>query len=243
MDVESCKRTCWHRSNYKYTPLVAKLIETCYETKIFKLKDLVRLLGISVSYAHYLLKKLKRDLSFKIWALPSYEKLALRVLRCFLQVKSMAYRRLLLETLSQHAFVTYIARCHGSSGKGIWCDFLVPDGKGYDFSFFLESLQNHGIIDAYEIRPVITLRTIVMGFEWYDFSTNLWRFDWQAFLKDMLSKVDSLDSSPFYEFKPSTSNVKFDFYDLFMLHYLEQDALTPLASLALRLRTSPQNFS
>ena len=232
-----------HRSNYYYTPLVAKLIETCYQIRVIKLKDLAKHLGISTSYTHHLIKKLHRDLFFKIWAVPYHERVGLRVLRCLLQVDSATCRQILSELLPRHDFVISVFRYCGSLGKGVYCEFLVPDGKGVELASFLESLQSHGIINSFTIRPVIQLKNIVMGFEWYDFSTNSWRFDWQAFLKEVLSNIDSHEYSQLYELKFSASSAKFDLYDLFILHHLEQEVFTSLTSLAPKLRTSPQNLS
>jgi len=232
-----------HKSNYNYTPLIAKLIETCYQIKVIKLRDLAKYLGISISYTYHLIKKLYKDLFFKIWALPHYERVGLRHLRCFLQVDSAAYRQTLLELLPQHDFVIYVFQYYGSLGKGVYCEFLVPDGKGDELASFLETLQNYGIIDSHAIRPIISLKNIVMGFKWYDFSTNSWRFDWQALLKEILSSINSHECPQFYELESQALSTKFDFYDLFILHHLEQEVFTPLAPLALKLRTSPQNLS
>jgi DNA-binding Lrp family transcriptional regulator len=232
-----------YSSSHEYSPLVAKLIETCYRTPVIKLKEIAEALGISVPYAHELIKRLKRDMYFKIWAVPHHERLRLRLLRCFLQVSSATYHRILLETLSQHDFVAYIAQCFGSLGSGIWCDFLVPEGKDRKLFSFFESLRSHKIIGSYVLHATTSFKNVVMGFEWYDFSTHTWRFDWQALLNDVLSKIDSQEPSYFYDLEPSIPRIKFDFYDLFILHHLEQDVFTPLTSLASKLGTSPQNLS
>jgi len=160
-----------------------------------------------------------------------------------LQAKHVVYRQILLEFFSRCDFVAYSAQYYRGSDKGIYCEFLVPDGWGEYFASFLESLSSHGIIDAYTIRPVITFKNIVMGFEWYDFSTNTWYFNWQTMLKDLLLKIDSHTSPHGYELELLKSKVKFDFYDLCILHHLEQDVFTPLAPLASKLGTSPQNLS
>jgi hypothetical protein len=146
--------------------------------------------------------------------------------------------------LSQHDFVAYVAQCFGDSGKGIWCDFLVPEGKGKDLASFLKSLQDHEIVDAYVISTTISLKNVVMGFEWYDFSTHTWCFNWYALLKDVLSKIDSQNFLHYcYNLEPPTLSTKFDFYDLFILHHLEQEVFTPLTPLASKLGTTPQNLS
>jgi len=235
-----------YKSSYNYTPILAGLIEVCYKREITKLKELAESLDVSVPYAHYLVKKLVKEAFFKIWAIPHYDKLKLRALRCFLFVKSIAHRKLLLDVLSRHDFLVCTAPYYGSTGKGIWCDFLVPDGKGGDFVSFLESLLSYGIIDNYTIHPIIALKNIVMGFEWYNFSTNTWHFNWQSLLKDLFSKIDFYDGrAHFYEYEPeySTLDVMFDFYDLYILHHLEQDVFTSISSLAPKLGTSPQNLS
>ena len=120
---------------------------------------------------------------------------------------------------------------------------MVPDGKGTDFAYFLESLRSDGVVSNYAVRPVLALENVVMGFEWYDFSTNAWIFNWPALLRDVISKIDSREEVPSHEFEPSVSSPKFDFYDLYILHHLEQDVFTPLASLAIKIGTSPQNLS
>lgn len=231
-------------SYYKYTPLIAKLIETCYQVRITKLKELATSLGISIPYAHYLIRKLNRDIFFKIWAFPHYEKVRLCAMRAFLQTKSTALSQILLESLSRHDFVVHIAPCYGSFSKGIYCDLLVPNGKEDDLIAFFKSLSDDGIIDAYEVYSIITLENIVMGFEWYDFSNNAWFFDWQALLEELFSRID-LGERPLL-FADLTSlnikNHKFDFYDLYILHHLEQDVFTSLALLATKLGISPQNL-
>lgn len=241
--MNKLRETHCHRSNYEYTPLLARLIETCYQFRIFKLKDLTKLLDISTSYAHCLVKKLHEDLFFKIWAIPYHEKMGLRVLRCFLQVNSALYRQMLLELLSRHEFIICMFQYRRGLDRGVYCEFLVPNGKEGELKSFFEFLQDHGIIDAHVIHPVIALKNLVMGFEWYDFSTNSWRFEWQNLLKDILSNIDSHRCLQSYELEPSTSTTKFDFYDLVIIHHLEQDALAPLKPLALKLKTSPQNLS
>lgn len=233
-----------YRSNYSYSPLLAKLIEVCYETPIIRLKELAKLLGISTSYVHNLIERLKKDIYFKIWAVPYHDRIKLRLLRCFLQVKSVTHRQLLLEFLSRHDFVAYVAQCFGGSGKGVWCDFLVPEGREKDFVSFLKSLQNYELVNAYVFRTTVSLKNVVMGFEWYDFSTHTWCFNWQALLKDVLSKIDSQKSQHYcYNPEPPILSSKFDFYDLFILHYLEQNVFTPLNSLISKLGTTPQNLS
>jgi len=128
---------------------------------------------------------------FRILAFPSHDRIGLRYLRCFLEARHAASRQILLEVLSRHDFVVYVAQYHGSSAKGIYCEFLVPNNRVNDLTSFLESLLSHGVIDAYTVHP-IALNNIVMGFEWYDFSTNTWHFKWQDLLKDVLLKVDAL---------------------------------------------------
>jgi len=239
------EKHCQHKSNYNYTPLVARLIETCYQARITRLKELATLLGISTSYAHYLIKKLNRDVFFKIWASPHYDNIGLHVMRVFLQARSNTYTQILLESLSRHDFILYIARCYGNLGKGVYCEFLVPSDKECLLLSFLESLADSGIVSAYDVCQVIEFGNIVMGFEWYDYSTNTWLFNWQALFRDVFSKVD-LNKHPLITglaSSPESRTTRFDFYDLCILHYLEQDVFTPLTSLALKLGTSPQNLS
>jgi len=192
---------------------------------------------------HHLVKRLYKDLFFKIWALPCYDKIGLRALRCFLQVESATQRQILSDSLSRHDFVSYMAQYYGSTGKGVYCEFLVPDGKETEFTHFLESLRNDGVVSDYAIRRVLALENVVMGFEWYDFSTNAWIFNWPALLRDVISKIDSCEDVPPHEFELSAPRPKFDLYDLYILHHLEQDVFTPITSLAIKIRTSPQNLS
>jgi len=234
---------CRHRSTYDYTPILAKLIEACYRIRVTELKELADFLGISVSYAHHLIKRLNKDLFFKIWAFPSYDKIGLRALRCLLQVESVTQRQILLDSLSRHDFVSYTAQYYGSAGKGIYCEFLVPDGKGTEFTHFLESLRSDGVVSNYAVRPMLAFENVVMGFEWYDFSTNAWIFNWPALLRDVISKIDSCEDVSSHEFESSAPSPKFDLYDLYILHHLEQDVFTPITSLAIKMGTSPQNLS
>jgi hypothetical protein len=122
---------------------------------------------------------------------------------------------------------------------------LVPNDKECLLLSFLESLADSGIISTYDVCQVIALGNIVMGFEWYDHFTNTWLFNWRALLEDVLSKVD-LNRHPLITGLASSQMSRtpmFDFYDLCILHHLEQDVFTPLTSLALKLGTSPQNLS
>jgi len=192
---------------------------------------------------YHLIKRLNKDLFFKIWALPSYDKIGLRVLCCFLQVESVTQRQLLSDSLSRHDFVFHVAQYYGSTGKGVYCEFLVPDGKETEFTHFLESLRSGGVVSDYVVRPVLALENVVMGFEWYDFSTNAWIFNWPALLRDVISKIDSCEDVSPHEFEPSAPRPKFDLYDLYILHHLGQDVFTPITSLAIKIRTSPQNLS
>jgi hypothetical protein len=192
-----------------------------------------------------LIKKLNRDAFFKIWASPHYDNIGLRVMRVFLQAKSNTYAQILLESLSRHDFILYIAQGYSNLGKGVYCEFLVPNDKERLLLSFLESLADGGIISAYDVCQVIAFGNIVMGFEWYDYSTNTWLFNWRALLENVLSKVD-LDKHLLITGLASSQTSRtprFDFYDLCILHYLEQDVFSPLTSLALKLGTSPQNLS
>jgi len=238
----SLKSSCRHRSSYNYTPPSAKLIEACYQIRVTRLKELARFLGLSISYTHYLIKRLHKDILFRILALPSHDRIGLRCLRCFLEARHAVSRQILLEVLSRHDFVVHVAQYHGSSAKGIYCEFLVPNNRVNDLTSFLESLLSHGVIDAYAVHP-IALNNIVMGFEWYDFSTNTWHFKWQNLLKDVLLKVDALKTLHDHEPIHPVSNIKFDFYDLYILYRFTENVFTPLSSLASKLGTSPQNLS
>lgn len=231
-----------YESNYHYTRLVSRLIESCFQDRIISVKDLAHLLNMSPSYVYFLLKKLKNDMYFTIRALPYHERIKLNPLSCFLLIESTLHRDIVFKSLSQYDYVTYISPYHGRR-RGIYCGFLVPSGREGDLITFFELLLSHSIIEDYVVRPLITVNSIVMGFEWYDFSRDLWYFDWSSLLSEILMRVDADEFGPFNEFKISTSNIRFDFYDLLILHHLEHDIFTNIRALASKMGATPQNLS
>lgn len=230
-----------YNSNYRYTPRISNLIESFYQDRILSIKDLANILNVSPSYVYFLIKKLKSDMYFTVKAVPHYKKVKLSPLTCFLSIESTLYRDVILKVLSQHNYVIYIAPYYGGS-KGVYCVFLVPSGREGDVKTFFELLLSYGIVKSYSSHSIITTRNIVMGFEWYDFSKDVWYFDWSSLLDEILLKIDD-EPKLFDDFKTPTSYAKFDFYDLFILHHLEYDIFTNIGALASKIKVTPQNLS
>ncbi|MEM0320537.1 MAG: hypothetical protein QXS67_03915, partial [Candidatus Nezhaarchaeales archaeon] len=187
-------------------------------------------------------KKLRNDMYFVVRAIPDYERIKLQLFGCFLPIESMLHRDIVLTSLSRNDYVTYVAPYYGMS-KGSLCTFLIPRSLESDLTSFLELLRCYGVIEDYLIRPTITTRNIVMGFEWYDFSKDAWCFKWPSLLNDVISNIDSERLDSFYDLKTSASSTTFDFYDLLILHHLEYDVFTNIGALASKARTTPQNLS
>lgn len=231
-----------YKSDYHYTRGISSFIESCFQDKIVSVRELAHLLNVSSSYIYFLLKKMNDDMYFAIRAVPHYEMVKLRPLSCSLLIESTLRRDAILKALSQHDYVIYAAPYHGK-GRGIYCNLLAPSGGEGDVKTFFELLLSHGIIEDYVIHPLMTVENIVMGFEWYDFSKDVWYFDWASLLSEILMKVDINGSKLFDDLKTSTSNIKFDFYDLVLLHYLEHDIFTKIGALASKVGVTPQNLS
>ncbi|MEM1901018.1 MAG: hypothetical protein QW055_02760 [Candidatus Nezhaarchaeales archaeon] len=187
-------------------------------------------------------KKLRDEMYFAVKAVPDYKRIKLQLFGCFLPIESMLHRDIVLKSLSQNDYVIYAASYYGMS-KGIVCAFLIPRGLESDLTSFLELLRCYGIIEDYLIRSMITTKNIVMGFEWYDFSKDVWCFKWPSLLNDVISNIDSERLDSFYDLKTSASSTAFDFYDLLILHHLEYDVFTNIGALASKARTTPQNLS
>lgn len=231
-----------YKSNYRYTQRIAKFIESCFQDRLISVKDLARLLDVSSSYIYFLLKKLKNDMYFTIRALTHHKKVRLNPFNFFLSIRSTLHRNIILRSLSRYDYVTYIASCQGKHA-GIYCSFLIPDGKESDVKAFFELLLSYGIIEDYTARPLMTIENIVMGFEWYDFSRDVWYFDWPSLLSNVLTKVDVNGYVSVDDFKNSSLDAKFDYYDLLILHHLEHDIFTNIGALALEVGVTPQNLS
>jgi len=229
------------KSNYRYTPLLARFIESCFRNEVITIKDLASSLGISVSYAYYLLRKLKSDLNFTIRAVPYYKKIGLTPLRCILTVESAMAKNFLFDLLSKHDYTSYISMCTGKV-RGLYCEILVPKGREDELLMFLEFSLNYGIINDYMVSTVSSLRNIVLGFEWYDFSNDTWRFNWQSLLNELLLNADK-DVSISSEEEDALSNVKFDDIDLIILHHMESDIFTTLKSMATQAKVTSQDLS
>lgn len=231
-------------SSYHYTRQLSNFIESCFQDKMVSLKDLACFLNVSPSYVYFLYRKLKNDMYFVIRATPHYERIKLHPLSCFLSIRSALRRDIILKTLSRHDYVTYIAPYHGDN-RGIYCTFLVPSGNEGDLTTFFELLLSHDVIDDYVVHSLMLTGNIVMGFDWYDFSKDVWCFNWPSLLDDILSRIDSYDYElkSFDDFEASKSDIKFDFYDLFILHHIEHDIFTNIGALAPKVRVTRQNLS
>ncbi|MEM0316970.1 MAG: hypothetical protein QXO97_03215 [Candidatus Nezhaarchaeales archaeon] len=189
-----------------------------------------------------MLKKLRNDMYFFIRAIPDYRKIKLQPFSCFLSINSTFYRDIVLKSLSQHDYVLYVAPYYGIS-KGVHCIILIPHGLESEFSSFLELLQCCNVIESYTIRALSSTENIIMGFEWYDFSKDVWHFKWSSLLNNIVLKIDSECYNSLNVLKTSALNTKFDFYDLFILHHLEYDLFTNVKALASKVRTTSQNLS
>ncbi|RLF23150.1 MAG: hypothetical protein DRJ68_00405 [Thermoprotei archaeon] len=230
-------------SNYEYNRVMAGLIELCFSDGLLTVKDIASSLGVSLSYAYFLLKRLRRDLNFTIRAKPYYEKLGLRFAPCFMSVSSLSTKKALLEVFASLEYTLYAAPCDGHV-RGLYFDFVVPMGCEGELLALLEFCSSSGLIDNYSLYFTSSPNNVVMGFEWYDFASHQWVYRWQELVDDVVKRAD--DSG--FEFRAlalgyeQAGTAKIDWLDLLILHHLELDIFTSLKSMASVAGVTPQDM-
>ncbi len=231
-------------SGYKYNPVMGKFIEACHCNGLISIKNVAHNVGISLSYAYYLLKKLKSDLNFTLKARPFYEKLGLRYASCFLSISSNSARRFLFQVLSEHEYTLYISICDGAV-RGLYCNIVVPKGHESQFSSFLELCSSLGLVDNYMLYYTSSPERVVMGFSWYDYSSGCWIYKWDDFVNEVQYFADTdVDESVISNYL-STNNMSkpIDDLDLIIIRHLEDDVFTTLKYISNKAGVTPQDLS
>ncbi|MHC1628730.1 MAG: hypothetical protein ACXQTI_07860 [Candidatus Nezhaarchaeales archaeon] len=220
-DVSYFARTLGHLDE-----LNIKLIKEVYLRGPRNLSLIARNLNAPKRTVHARFIKLKKDGLLSIHALPRFHKLGLINTLVFIEVKPGFYS-LIAEILKSH---DYLFRLYFTLGyrNGIYAHFTIPVEKVKNFERYLEDIRRSRAVADVSISYVGDFLSFLPNFNFFDVKNKIWIFDVEAYIADIQSgKFDRL------RFKePDTYKIEADKMDVVIIHWLQKDAMTRLASIA-----------
>ncbi len=212
--------------------LNVKLIKEVFRKGPRNLSAIARSLNAPKRTIHARFVRLKRNGLLSVHALPAFHRLGLMSVVVLLDVRP-GYEDALERVLKRHDYLYRFYRIIGRR-NGVYAHFTIPVERVKDFEKYLETLEETGLVKDYDMVYTTDFVAFLSNFDYFDAERKIWIFDVDAHLRNLEDAEE--ESVEFGE--PESYRIEADFIDVLIVHELQKDATTRLASIARMQRVS-----
>jgi DNA-binding Lrp family transcriptional regulator len=199
---------------------------------------LARSLGLPTTTVAFRIKKLLRKGYLQVRTNLDYSKIGL-IKAVLIAASNGGFVEKLRETVKNIDYWTYLTKCYGKF-NGIYALFAFPAEHRDKLEAYLEEAVHHGAISNYVFFWLTNLCEVPPNFDWYDFKSKAWKFEWHRWVDEVVSASETL---PAGLMEPGKYRIAVDKTDLFLLKELEKDAFVEFTRIADALKMTPQGVS
>jgi len=142
----------------------------------------------------------------------------------------------LRETVEITGYWTYITKCYGKF-NGTYALFAFPAEHKDELEAYLKEAVRHKVMSRYVFFWVTNLCEVAPNFDWFDFESKGWKFQWRQWISEVFKASGTLSERLVESEKYQTM---VDDTDLLLSKELEKNAFVEFTKLADAIKMSPQ---
>jgi DNA-binding Lrp family transcriptional regulator len=142
----------------------------------------------------------------------------------------------LIEVVENIDYWTYITKCYGKF-NGVYVLFAFPAEHRDKLEAYLAESARRKAMSSYVFFWLTNLREVPPNFDWYDFKSKAWKFQWSQWINEVEDAPGTLSVRLV---EPEKYQIKVDKTDLLLLKELEKNAFVEFTKLADVLKMTPQ---
>ncbi|MFX0204176.1 MAG: hypothetical protein ACFFCW_49390 [Candidatus Hodarchaeota archaeon] len=142
----------------------------------------------------------------------------------------------LKEAVESIGYWTYMTKCYGKF-NGTYALFAFPAEHKDELETYLKEAVRHEVMSGYVFSWLTNLCEVPPNFDWLDFKSRAWKFQWRQWIKEVFKASETLSERLV---EPEKYQIIVDETDLFLLKELEKDSFVEFTHIADTLKMSPQ---
>jgi len=192
-------------------------------------------IGLPPTTVNFRIKKLMKDGLLRIRANLDYSKLGL-IKTALIAESEPGQERKLQQIISNLDYWTYMVRCYGKY-DGYYSVFAFPAEHKKRLKEYLEKATQLKGLSRYLCFHTSNLIEVAPNFDWFDFRSKSWTFQWKSWIDEVQNASDQL---PQRLTDPQSYSIRADKADMLIMKELEKDGTAKFTELAKVANMTPQ---
>jgi len=196
---------------------------------------LARSVNLPATTVAFRIKKLIKKGYLKVHTNLDYSKLGL-MKAVLIAETTGGLEEKLREAVENTGYWTYTTKCYGKF-NGIYALFAFPAEHKDEMEAYLKEAVRHKATSHYVFFWATNLCEVPPNFDWFDFESKGWKFQWRQWISEVLKASGTLSERLA---EPEKYQIMVDKSDLLLSKELEKNAFVEFTKLTDAIKMSPQ---